>query len=121
MDFFVALLVLLLVAAAYGSRRHPRSNGFLDLFGAGFVPYREDRSWPHGVQEEEPRAWSWQTGAGADPVGALGSAPRTADADADPTDQADVPTIVELTASERPMSGALGDIHVRRSRWPGRD
>jgi len=121
MDFFVALLVLLLVTAAYGSRRHPRSNGVLDLFGAGFVPYREDRSWPHGVQEEEPRAWSWHDGAGTDPDGTAGPALRAPGLDGDLSDLTDVPTIVELTTSDHPTSGALGDVHVRRSRWPGRD
>jgi hypothetical protein len=119
MGFFVAILVLLVVAAAYTSRHRPRSNGVLDLFGAGFVPYREDRSWPHGVQEEEPRAWAWQTGTG--PGGTAGSALRATGLEADPIDQTDVPTIVELTAAERPTSGELGDVHVRRSRWPGRD
>jgi hypothetical protein len=117
MDFFLALMVLLLVAAAYTSRRRPRSNGVLDLFGAGFVPYREDRAWPRGVQEEEPRAWAWQSGA----AGPAGSASVATDLEADPIEMTDLPTIVELTTSERPTSGALGDVRVRRSRWPGRD
>ena len=117
MDYFVALLVLVLVAAAYTSRQRPRSNGVLDLFGAGFVPYREDRNWPQGVQEEEPRAWSWHDGPDAGPADAPGAAAFDPDAN-DPTD---VPVIVELTAGDASTAGTLGDVQVRRSRWPGRD
>jgi hypothetical protein len=97
MDFFVALLVLLLVATAYGSRRHPRSNGVLDLFGAGFVPYRQDGNWPHGVQEEEPRAWSWQTGSRAMPD--PGSDTALDDA-CGPDGPAALPEVLELATTD---------------------
>ena len=68
MDIGTLLVVLLATAAMVSlvvSRGTPR---VLDLFGAGFLPYR-DRSagWPRGVQEEAPVAWSWTARDTPDP------------------------------------------------------
>lgn len=60
MDIGTLLIVLLVAATMISlvvSRGTPHA---LDLFGAGFVAYRDQSaSWPQGVQEEEPVAWSW--------------------------------------------------------------
>ena len=29
-------------------------------FGAGFVGYRADMGWPHGVQEDDDFHWDWR-------------------------------------------------------------
>ena len=29
-------------------------------FGAGFVGYRSDMAWPHGVQEDDDFHWDWR-------------------------------------------------------------
>jgi hypothetical protein len=68
MDIGTLLVVLLAAAAMVSlvvSRGTPR---VLDLFGAGFLPYRDGSAgWPRGVQEEEPVAWSWSARDKPDP------------------------------------------------------
>jgi hypothetical protein len=68
MDIGTLLVVLLAAAAIVSLVVSPGTPRVLDLFGAGFLPYR-DRSagWPQGVQEEEPVAWSWTERERSDP------------------------------------------------------
>ena len=68
MDIGTVLIVFLAAAAMVSLVVSPGTPRVLDLFGAGFLPYR-DRSaaWPQGVQEEEPVAWSWTEREGPDP------------------------------------------------------
>ena len=33
-------------------------------FGAGFVGYRSDMGWPHGVQEDDDFHWDWRPRTG---------------------------------------------------------
>ena len=61
MDPLDALVLFLFLGATYVLvRGWSIPSGVLDSFGAGFLPYRADDAWPHGVQEEEPRAWRWR-------------------------------------------------------------
>ena len=68
MDIGTLLIVLLAAATMVSLVVSPGTPRVLDLFGAGFLPYR-DRSaaWPQGVQEEEPVAWSWTEREGPHP------------------------------------------------------
>lgn len=60
MDIGTVLVVLLAAAAMISLVVSPGTPRVLDLFGAGFLAYRDrSGSWPQGVQEEEPVAWSW--------------------------------------------------------------
>ena len=84
MDPLDALVLLLILGAAYVLLRGwTMPSGVLDSFGAGFLPYRADDGWPHGVQEEEPRAWAWRARDVSRP-------------DSLSPDPADEPEIVEL-------------------------
>ena len=61
MDPLDVLVLFLFLGATYVLLRGwSIPSGVLDAFGAGFLPYRADDGWPHGVQEEEPRAWRWR-------------------------------------------------------------
>jgi hypothetical protein len=68
MDIGTLLIVLLAAAAMVSLVVSPGTPRVLDLFGAGFLPYR-DRSggWPQGVQEEDPVPWSWTARERQDP------------------------------------------------------
>jgi hypothetical protein len=60
MDIGTLLIVLLVAATMVSLVVSPGTPHVLDLFGAGFVAYRDlSAGWPQGVQEEEPVAWSW--------------------------------------------------------------
>ena len=48
------LLVFIVGSLGHVSRRVPFS------FGEGFVGYRPDPVWPHGVQEDDDVRWDWQ-------------------------------------------------------------
>jgi hypothetical protein len=57
----LAGFVVILVAAALLLRWMPRTAHGLDFFASGFLPYRDPGAgWPHGVQEEDVRPWSWR-------------------------------------------------------------
>lgn len=60
MDLLTVLVVVLAAVAMVSLVVSPGTPRVLDLFAAGFLPYR-DRSagWPQGVQEEEPVPWAW--------------------------------------------------------------
>jgi hypothetical protein len=60
MDILTLLVVIGAAAAMVSLVASPGTPRALDVFAAGFLPYR-DRSagWPRGVQEEEPVAWAW--------------------------------------------------------------
>jgi hypothetical protein len=68
MDFLTVLVVMLAAVAMVSLVVSPGTPRVLDVFAAGFLPYR-DRSagWPRGVQEEEPVPWSWTQGERLDP------------------------------------------------------
>ena len=84
MDPLDAFVLLLILGAAYVLvRGWSIPSGVLDSFGAGFMPYRADDGWPHGVQEEEPRAWRWRRRAAPDPEG---SEPEIVELDHSATD-----------------------------------
>jgi len=57
MDIRAALVMILVGATIVAWVRSPWTEGALDTFAAGFLPYR-DPGWPRGVQEEEPVPWS---------------------------------------------------------------
>lgn len=60
MDIGTLVIVLLVAATMVSLVVSPGTPRVLDLFGAGFLPYRDGSAgWPRGVQEEEPVAWSW--------------------------------------------------------------
>lgn len=63
MDILTGLVVILAAAAMVSLVVSPGTPRVLDLFGAGFLPYRDGSAgWPRGVQEEEPVAWTWTAG-----------------------------------------------------------
>jgi hypothetical protein len=68
MDFLTGLVVILAAAAMVSLVVSPGTPRVLDLFGAGFLPYRDGSAgWPRGVQEEEPVAWAWTKRERPDP------------------------------------------------------
>jgi hypothetical protein len=68
MDIVTPLVVFLAAAAMVSLVVSPGTPRVLDLFGAGFLSYRDPGAgWPRGVQEEEPVAWSWSDGDRPDP------------------------------------------------------
>jgi hypothetical protein len=56
-DARVAIVIGSLGFAAVGIRRIDRSVPF--SFGEGFVGYRADVGWPHGIQEDDDVRWNW--------------------------------------------------------------
>jgi hypothetical protein len=68
MDILTGLVVILAAAAMVSLVVSPGTPRVLDLFGAGFLPYRDGSAgWPRGVQEEEPVAWTWTAGDDSKP------------------------------------------------------
>ncbi len=68
MDIGTLLVVLLAAATMVSLVISPGTPRVLDLFGAGFLPYRDGSAgWPQGVQEEEPVAWCWTARDKPDP------------------------------------------------------
>lgn len=59
-DAHAAVLVGALGLAAGTFRRIDRHIPF--SFGEGFVGYRPDPGWPHGVQEDDDVRWNWNAG-----------------------------------------------------------
>jgi hypothetical protein len=45
-------------AVAYGALWEGR-DGMAFTLGDGFLPYRPDTGWPHGVREDDDVRWSW--------------------------------------------------------------
>jgi hypothetical protein len=58
MDDFPGLAVILVVIGMVMFVIDPGTGRMLDLFGSGFLPYR-DPGGPTGVQEEDLVPWSW--------------------------------------------------------------
>ena len=56
-DARAAIIVGSLGLAAGGIRLIDRHVTF--SFGAGFIGYRSDLGWPHGVQEDDDVHWNW--------------------------------------------------------------
>ena len=88
MDAIFTLVMLGLLVAAFAPMPHRRTGGLLDLFGGGFVRYRGDPRWPHGVQEEDLVAWTVDASTPRDR--ADGPAPIAN------VDETAVPEIIEL-------------------------
>lgn len=60
MDILVGLVVIL-GAVLFVLRSMSRTANGIDFFASGFLPYRDPGAgWPHGVQEEDVRPWSWR-------------------------------------------------------------
>lgn len=82
MDLIVGLAALAGAIALLAFIASPRTGRALDMFAAGFLPYRGPE-WPQGVQEEEPVPWSWSSTARSDPSEAsqacLGAGPEEAE------------------------------------------
>ena len=57
-DVRVAIVVGSLAFVAVGIRRIDRRISF--SFGEGFIGYRADLGWPHGVQEDDDVRWNWR-------------------------------------------------------------
>ena len=111
MDPIIPLLVLLvLLAIIVPAGRRVAPHGVLDVFGSGFLPYRPDLGWPAGVQEEEPRAWTFR------PEGAGPAAPINISDDDD--GDAVAPTILELTDGS-PVEQDVHRVVARPVRSPG--
>ena len=67
MDLLTGLVVVLAAVAMVSLVVSPGTPRVLDLFAAGFLPYRDRNSgWPQGVQEEEPIPWVWTKRQGPD-------------------------------------------------------
>ena len=47
-----------------------RISGSTVSFGDGFLPYRAQDGWPHGVQEDDDVRWRWSTVRAMSPRGA---------------------------------------------------
>jgi hypothetical protein len=68
MDILTGLVVIVAAAAMVSLVVSSGTPRVLDLFGAGFLPYRDGSAgWPRGVQEEEPVAWTWTAGGKPEP------------------------------------------------------
>ena len=63
---FVGLQVALIVAVAAPLVRvlRDRADRTTMSLGAGFLPYRADMGWPHGVQEDDDVRWNWSAAGG---------------------------------------------------------
>lgn len=60
MDLLTVFVVVLAAVAMVSLVVSPGTPRVLDLFAAGFLPYRDrGAGWPQGVQEEEPVPWAW--------------------------------------------------------------
>ena len=57
-DARAAIIVGAFGLAALGTRLIDRHVTF--SFGAGFIGYRSDLGWPHGVQEDDDVYWNWR-------------------------------------------------------------
>ena len=57
-DARAAIIVGAFGLAALGTRLIDRHVTF--SFGAGFIGYRSDLGWPHGVQEDDDVHWNWK-------------------------------------------------------------
>ncbi len=55
--FETLVFVIVVVATAVVLRRVAASMSF--SFADGFLTYRGDAGWPHGVQEDDDFRWSW--------------------------------------------------------------
>jgi hypothetical protein len=104
MDILSGLVFVLAGFAIVGWVVSPRTARSLDLFAAGFLPYRS-AGWPRGVQEEDPVPWSWSSPAKPDgPKEAPESGlERTAE-------------IVEISRADAPGTTAPGASTVVRGR-----
>jgi hypothetical protein len=93
MDIFTGLVVFLAAAAMVRLVVSPGTPRVLDLFGAGFLPYRDGSAgWPRGVQEEEPIAWAWTAGG----------KPRPPDVGSD--DGLTAPELIDMTGDAVPST-----------------
>lgn len=63
---FVGLQVALIVAVAAPFVRALRDRADRTTIsrGEGFLPYRAETGWPHGVQEDDDVRWNWSAAAG---------------------------------------------------------
>ena len=68
MDLLTALVLVATVAALLQWVSSRRTVTVLDLFAAGFLPFRSDDRWPQGVQEADPVPWSWTPAADEAPT-----------------------------------------------------
>ena len=59
MDIVFGFAAVLMGLGIFRFVTSPTTSRGLDVFGSGFLPYRADKSWPRGVQEEEPVPWTW--------------------------------------------------------------
>jgi hypothetical protein len=91
MDIFVALVAILVGVAMLALIARPQPVGILDVFGAGFLPYR-GAGWPRGVQEEDPVPWS-RSAAG--------------DPDAPTRGSGDGPHLIDIASGDRPTATAV--------------
>jgi hypothetical protein len=66
MDIVVGLAAVLMGIVIIAFIASPTTGRGLDLFAAGFLPYRSKLDWPRGVQEEEPVRWTWPVGSRSD-------------------------------------------------------
>lgn len=58
MDIFFGFAAVLMGLGIFRFVTSPTTSRGLDVFGSGFLPYRADKSWPRGVQEEDPVPWT---------------------------------------------------------------
>ena len=73
-DLVVSLLAGMAALGAVVLHRIAISGRF--GFGDGFVAFRPDTGWPHGVQEDDDFHWSWTRPDDARPAPAHRSAAR---------------------------------------------
>jgi hypothetical protein len=60
-DVRVSIVAGAIAFVAVAVRRLDRRISF--SFGEGFIGYRADLGWPHGVQEDDDVRWDWRGGA----------------------------------------------------------
>jgi hypothetical protein len=103
MEFLIGLAVFLLGLGMFTLIASPQTGRAMDIFAAGFLPYRGGLEWPQGVQEEDPVPWSWSA-PGAPNANRLGSG-------AGP----EGPEVIEIGRDRAPAARAV----LRRSMGPG--
>ncbi len=101
MEPLFVLLTFLVVLSSLAPTRRRAKVGLLDLFGSGFLAYRDDGGWPHGMQEEEPPSWTWDHPDEASSL-ALGDAASTAPADGLPELRRARRAVGDPTAADEP-------------------